>query len=385
MGKNKKNVYSQSITYKELHKIYKEEDIFDIYVIKIYYVNHDPEKDERRQQHYELTRVELTASDISTSVYKKLNKVIKPINDAIRNNKFCYSSRNVGKTISWQIFYLLKEIISYCECNYYRGQSDNYTLNPGILRKRINEEYLNRFEDEYLELSRTYPNQLSYYKPQKFLERESALSLLQHYGFKTSLLDITSDPYIAMLFMISNSIDSYKEPTLYLFDVDIMNNEKYNLFTKVKKSNFNERISAQHGAFFNFDKLLLSGPYCQNSKNNKFSRIKTIKLQLCFDDRIFDKSFNDKVQSIYKSNDSFSIQQVPLFNILRNNYREKQDIDKIKLETLKKIQYDLLSKLNEFCYYMEDLYPDFEKQLQFLIDKYPDKKVDDQINYQLNI
>jgi len=276
---------------------------------------------------------------------------------------------------------LLKEIISYCDCNYYRGQSDNYTLNPGILRKRINEEYLNRFEDEYLELSRTYPNQLSYYKPQKFLERESALSLLQHYGFKTSLLDITSDPYIAMLFMISNSIDSYKEPTLYLFDVDIMNNEKYNLFTKVKKSSFNERISAQHGAFFNFDKLLLSGPYCQNSKNNKFSRIKTIKLQLCFDDRIFDKSFNDKVQSIYKSNDSFSIQQVPLFNILRNNYREKQDIDKIKLETLKKIQYDLLSKLNEFCYYMEDLYPDFEKQLQFLIDK----KVDDQINYQLNI
>ena len=48
MGKNKKNVYSQSITYKELHKIYKEEDIFDIYVIKIYYVNHDPEKDERK-------------------------------------------------------------------------------------------------------------------------------------------------------------------------------------------------------------------------------------------------------------------------------------------------------------------------------------------------
>ena len=66
MGKNKKNVYSQSITYKELHKIYKEEDIFDIYVIKIYYVNHNPEKDERRQQHYELTRVELTAGDIST-------------------------------------------------------------------------------------------------------------------------------------------------------------------------------------------------------------------------------------------------------------------------------------------------------------------------------
>ena len=171
-----------------------------------------------------LTRVELTAGDISTSLYKKLNKVIKPINDAIRNNKFCYSSSNMGKTISWQIFYLLKEIISYCECNYYRGQSDNYTLNPGILRKSINEEYLNRFEDEYLELSRTYPNQLSYYKPQKFLERESALSLLQHYGFKTSLLDITSDPYIAMLFMMSNSINLYKEPTLYLFDVDIINN-----------------------------------------------------------------------------------------------------------------------------------------------------------------
>ena len=177
----------------------------------------------------------------------------------------------------------------------------------------------------------------------------------------------------------------YKEPTLYLFDVDIMNNEKYNLFTKVKKSSFNERISAQHGAFFYFDKLLLIGPYCQNNKNNKFSRIKTIKLQLCFDDEIFDKSLNDKVQSIYENNNSFSIQQVPLFYTLRNNYREKQDIDKIKLETLKKIQYDLLSKLNEFCYYMEDLYPDFEKQLQFLIDKYPDKKVDDQINYQLNI
>lgn len=77
--------------------------------------------------------------------------------------------------------------------NYFRGQRSNWKVLPGLLRDSTNKEYINHFEQEYKRLAYNYPEELSYlpYDKNNRLERANYLSILQHYGMQTSLLDIT--------------------------------------------------------------------------------------------------------------------------------------------------------------------------------------------------
>lgn len=55
-----------------------------------------------------------------------------------------------------------------------------------------------------------------------------------------------------------------------------------------------------------------------------------------------------------------------------SSIQQLEDCEKLerKKECLKSIQKEMIEKLKEFYYFEEDLYPDFEKQIGYLINKY---------------
>ena len=249
-------------------------------------------------------------------------------------------------------------------CNYFRGQSHHYDLVPGILRGNVQNSYRKEFESLYLKIANEFPDKVSYFdfrSSDSIEQREYQLSLLQHYGLKTSLLDITKNPYIAMLFMLSEQFNKYKEPTIYLFNIDEQVHRKKHLFTEVKKSEKNERIIAQQGAFLNFDKIF-------NNKSFDIEKITCIKIVLHFSEDYYTNYLDEEkknLSNIEKLDDSDS--KADYEQLLD---REKQQIQNSKLNCLKFIKDELTQKLREYYYFEEDLFPDFEKRIQYLSEKY---------------
>ncbi|MDP5885789.1 FRG domain-containing protein [Streptococcus mutans] len=195
-------------------------------------------------------------------------------------------------------------------------------------------------------------------------DREYQLSLLQHYGFKTSLLDITSNPYIAMLFMLSEQFTEYKEPAFFLFQVDENLHRNKHLFTEVRKSKLNERILAQKGAFLNFDKIF-------SNKAFDIERILSIKIVLHFSD----KKYLDYIASEKEKLSQIELAESSKIDNGQSDYfalleKEEKEIEQSKIECLRFIKDELSQKLREYYYFEEVLFPDFEKRLQYLSNKY---------------
>ncbi|HDF4888344.1 TPA: FRG domain-containing protein, partial [Staphylococcus aureus] len=142
--------------------------------------------------------------------------------------------------------------------NYFRGQRSNWKVLPGLLRDSTNKEYINHFEQEYKRLAYNYPEELSYlpYDKNNRLERANYLSILQHYGMQTSLLDITKNPFIALLFMVSEeNKNKINKPSFILYEIDENIHHESHLFIRVIKDANNKRIEAQRGAFLCYDYL----------------------------------------------------------------------------------------------------------------------------------
>lgn len=273
---------------------YKEDSFFESNSIEIGYIGNALAKNDEKRK-YLLTHVKLLESN-SDNIKSSLKSIVE---------KCDFDIKNKSQVNGWQLFYLYKELLQRFTSNefgfnYFRGQSVNKPLLPGIMRDEVGKSYINNFERIYRKLAYEFPEKINYTEfngDDCITSRECDLSLLQHYGLKTALLDITRNPYIAMLFMIKENIRDYIEPTLYLFNINERLEKDETLFTEVRKNKTNERILAQKGAFLNYEKTLL--------KNNNYEKIPYIKIILRFDDAVYEKLLENEIK-VYENLKKYS-------------------------------------------------------------------------------
>lgn len=363
----KNNQEDDKLSYNDLLNDYKQGNFFDEAVISIKYTKNILSND-NGERLYKIVGLELNISD-SDERKEKLSRFIDVCNESINKNKY---------PKDWQIFYLYKELFQFfindkIRYNYFRGQSSKHDPLPGILRSTIQNSYRLNFENLYRKISKEFPDKIEYVElknDESIEERENQLSLLQHYGLKTSLLDITSNPYIALLFMLSGRFDKYKEPSLFMFKIDENYGGSDYLFTEVRKDKINERIIAQKGAFLNFDKLCFK---------KKLKKIPLVKIVLQFSsEKLLDEiqSERKKLEEIASEINSSSGEKRDAQIIeekseyLKILEEEKNKIEESKLLCLNFMHDELIKKLREYYYFEEDLFPDFEKRIDYLSNKY---------------
>jgi hypothetical protein len=202
-------------------------------------------------------------------------------NDGDKKYNVYHNEELETKFTNADIFYVFKKIFTEFHGHnfYYRGQTKNFKLKPSLIR---HENIFNN-EDEYY-------NEI-------FLEHEIELcdsrniyekyAKMQHYGCPTRLLDITSNPFKALGFMIDGiestkvSADAFGDegdflanaPCIFIFDnancekIDMTNeekiinkkinnafkNKKLPLLIPSKNQSRNLRLFAQEGAFIFFN------------------------------------------------------------------------------------------------------------------------------------
>ena len=187
----------------------------------------------------------------------KLNIFVERINKYLQNNGTGNGYKDSEN--NWSIFYLLKELITELKLNkfnYFRGQRENWDTIPGVFRKKQNRDgydLYSKFEQVYKNIAQEFPEELEYISLDQNKEndiRTNQLAILQHYGLPTSLLDITENPYIAMLFMLSEETPIF-DPQLEAYAIDV--DSETSIVSFVNKYRKNKRIKAQKGAFLNYE------------------------------------------------------------------------------------------------------------------------------------
>ncbi|RHK01132.1 FRG domain-containing protein [Enterococcus casseliflavus] len=280
--------------------------------------------------------------------------------------------------MKWKVFYLYKELFqkiasdsSLGKFNYFRGQAKNWDTIPGIFRPNTSESFINEFESIYKRISVEFPNEVEYikYKSDPSIERQRAkqLAMLQHYGLRTSLLDLTRNPFIALLFMVSDSSKKdFSSGIIEAYAIDEDLHDKENIFISVEKEEHNRRLKAQDGAFLYYDKLL-------NFTEKEVLKIPRIVIELCYNtDDLTDekaKKISDIKDALSSLSSGASEELLSAFNNELENLTSElksiqANIDKTGIFSM--IHDEIKGKLNEFFYFEESLFPDLYKYIEYL-------------------
>lgn len=229
----------------------------------------------RKSENVENYKEKVAILNVVGEVYKLNNKI-----------KCDYYHREGYGTIKsgWTIFYTLKELISIFDgrrtktenivlnnsssdlivsrfkYNYFRGYSNNkHDAIPAVFRNRTyhgekhSDQFYSKFEGLYQKIAREYPEELEYDSNIGSSKRNDAFSRLQHYGFGTCLLDMSRNPYTALLFMIDG--EDFHTPKFELFEIEEEKHRDNNIVYLPEKFQKNKRLIAQNGAFLHYEKL----------------------------------------------------------------------------------------------------------------------------------
>lgn len=320
---------------------YSEEKVFDTLNIDINVgITHND-----RDVIYAINDIEVSDNDYVSRVLRDIGKRVSQTVGQL-DVKHPHSELRS----SWSAFYAIKEIVDIIQqqvdrdyCLYFRGQTGNWALQPTLYREGISgysDDFRAQYDKIYESIANKFPHEIKYVPDYASEERAANLAILQHYGLGTPLVDITENPFIAMLFM-TNNYKYVKANGSPKFDVFFVRADGDNsLFQTVKEMDHNLRITVQKGAFLNFEKLDDDLVYGKK-------KLDRISINIKYDDNQFkDDVFPDGGDEHADSN------------------------AEIALTTAMK---DIESKLKTFHYVSSDLFPDFYKFLEMVKFKYSDE------------
>ena len=345
----------------------------------------------------------------SEGVDEEINSFVSELNTKLK--KSGTNAGNKQKEKPGAIFNYIKELINkfeQCEYNFFWGQTVWWPTIPALFRKKVNNDskfYYELFEQLYKQVSQEYPDRVEYHSIDEDLDvRADQLAKLQHYELPTSLLDITDNPFVALLFLSNSGNRIIKKPKFEAFKMSIEEHSKSSLLTFVRKGHDNQRIRAQHGAFINYDKL---SKYTHFTKDeikisDEFRRIPRVSITIEFSKKETEELLKNEEELISKVKEEegyfFSKEDIEkvrkgettlddiMGGTLSENFTPTQKYSKANIEAVKKsleaknfeekyykvIQEELIRKLGEYGYFSHALFPDFGDYLGYLSKNFVD-------------
>lgn len=315
--------------------------------------------DNDHAQQYTITglSIEKDTMDESNPLYKEVVQVVNMLSERIRavdinqkikqlidkNTRYKELKQDLENVLrhnkssmynsEWSVFYLLKEFFQCIKGNpertvYYRGQSHDWEVVPGVIRPGVDQSYAREFEEVYHNLAFEFED-IDYIGLNKDMTLENQerraqnIALLQHFNLLTPYVDITSNEFIAMFFMIDSG--EINKPCIdIIFPDNDKGDNKKSLVQKAPTSHQNIRLSAQKGSFLNFEKTLV---------NDSITKVDRIRLIIDYDVHSHIDTMNQERNDLGK--------KAHQFGDLIKSMSEDGNIDETKLEIL------LQSKVSE--------------------------------------